>query len=307
MKAHSQSEIHIQSCAAEVDAAAHLKSVPINQLLQNVTNQQKIKNRMAIKTLLRRTHFLTWCHIAHTTKFENLVSLVESCDSEYLKVFSESSGRNATYRFTDSVVGFVEALGTWVEWSLLKKIQKAQFYSLMADECTDITTMEELSIFCRWVESGVPVEHFLGIVPLKKADAATIHFTLIQFLAEKEIKLSKFVGMGFDGAVTFSGKHNGVQSLLRQNSPHALYVHCHWHLLQLACVQAANHTKGIKHVYTMLISLWKFFHYSPKRTVQLKEMQHVIDLPELKMIKPSDTRWLSHEWYVKAVKRVIVL
>jgi len=48
----------------------------------------------------------------------------------------------------------------------------------MADECTDITTIEELSIFCRWVESGVPVEHFLGIVQLKKADTATICSTL---------------------------------------------------------------------------------------------------------------------------------
>jgi len=38
----------------------------------------------------------------------------------------------------------------------------------MADECRDITTIEELSNFCRWVESGVPVEHILGIVPLKK-------------------------------------------------------------------------------------------------------------------------------------------
>ena len=36
-------------------------------------------------------------------------------------MFSESSGRNATYRSTDSVVGFVEALGTLVERSLLKK------------------------------------------------------------------------------------------------------------------------------------------------------------------------------------------
>ena len=79
---------------------------------------------MAIKTLLRCTHFLTRHHIAHTTNFEDLVSLVESCGSEYLKVFSESSGRNATYRSTDSVVGFVEALGTWVERSLLKKSRK---------------------------------------------------------------------------------------------------------------------------------------------------------------------------------------
>ena len=31
-------------------------------------------------------------------------------------------------------------------------------------------------------------------------------------------------------------------------------------------------------------------------------MQRVIDLPELKMIKPSDTHWLSCEQCVKAVK-----
>ena len=82
----------------------------------------------------------------------------------------------------------------------------------MAGECTDITTetIEQLSI---WVESGVLVEDFLGIVPLKRAVAATIHSTLVQFLAEKEIKLSKLVGMGFDGVATFSGKHSGVQSL----------------------------------------------------------------------------------------------
>ena len=40
---------------------------------------------MPIKTPLRCTHFLTRRHIAHTTNFENLVSLVESCGSEYLK------------------------------------------------------------------------------------------------------------------------------------------------------------------------------------------------------------------------------
>ena len=32
--------------------------------------------------------------------------------------------------------------------------------ALMAEECTNITTIEELSVFCRWVEDGEPVEHF---------------------------------------------------------------------------------------------------------------------------------------------------
>ena len=81
-----------------------------------------------------------------------------------------------------------------------------------------------------------------------------------------------------------------------------MFVHCHCHRLQLACVQAANHTTGIKHVYTTLTTLWKFYHYSPKRAECLKEVKRVLDLPELKIIRPSDTRWLAHERCVKAVK-----
>ena len=34
----------------------------------------------------------------------------------------------------------------------------------------------------------------------------------------------------------------------------------------------------------------------------LKEIQKVLDLPELKIVKPSDPRWLAHERCVKAVK-----
>ena len=61
-------------------------------------------------------------------------------------------------------------------------------------------------------------------------------------------QLSNLIGMGFDGAATFSGKKSGVQARMKKQSSHALFVHCHCHQLQLACVQAANGTAGIKHV-----------------------------------------------------------
>ena len=38
----------------------------------------------------------------------------------------------------------------------------------------------------------------------------------------------------------------GVQARPKKHAPHAVFVHCH--LLQLACVQAANSTTGIKHI-----------------------------------------------------------
>ena len=52
MWAHTQSEIHIQSCAAEADTATSLKDKSITQLIQSATDQQKMKNRLVIKTLL---------------------------------------------------------------------------------------------------------------------------------------------------------------------------------------------------------------------------------------------------------------
>ena len=82
--------------------------------------------------------------------------------------------------------------------------------------------------------------------------------------------------MGYDGANTFSGSRNGVQARVKKLVPHALFVHCHCHMLQLACVQAANETPGIKHVYVTLTSLWKFFHYSPKSAESLREIQRVL-------------------------------
>ena len=73
-------------------------------------------------------------------------------------------------------------------------------------------------------------------------------------------------------------------------------------MLQLACVQAASSIPAIKHVYTTLTILGTFFHYSPKRSESLKEIQRVLDTPELKIVKPSETHLLAHERYTKAVK-----
>ena len=87
----------------------------------------------------------------------------------------------------------------------------------------------------------------------------------------KIFRLAIFVGMDFDGASSFSGKKTGVQAR-QKHAPHAVFVHSHCHLLQLACVQAANCMSGIKHVYITLITLWEYFLYFPKRAESLKEI-----------------------------------
>ena len=70
----------------------------------------------------------------------------------------------------------------------------------MADKCTDVTTIEELTICCSWLESGVLEE----LLPLKKTNAESIYSALVEYCREKSIQLGRLIEMGFDGAATFS-------------------------------------------------------------------------------------------------------
>ena len=60
--------------------------------------------------------------------------------------------------------------------------------------------------------------------------------------------------------------------------------------------------KEIRRVFFgTMTSVWKLFYYSPQKVEASKGIQAVLGFPELKIMKPSDTRWLSHERWVRAI------
>ena len=65
--------------------------------------------------------------------------------------------------------------------------------------------------------------------------------------------------------------------------------------LQFASVKSAASVKEVKMLFGAMANLWKLFYYSPKKAETLANVQAVLNLPEMKIVKPSDTRWLSHE------------
>ena len=117
-------------------------------------------NRAAVKSFFHCVHFLARQHIPHTTKFEKLVELVVLCGGADLKSFLDRTGNNAVYTSHIAVVELMEALGTWSEEFLLKHLHQVSCFSIMADKCTDVVTIEEMSVFCRWEEEGSSEEHF---------------------------------------------------------------------------------------------------------------------------------------------------
>ena len=56
-------------------------------------------------------------------------------------------------------------------------------------------------------------------------------------------------------------------------------------------------------MFGAMTNLWKLFYYSPNKAEALKVVQSVLSLPELKVVKPSSTRWISPEQCLRAIRK----
>ena len=207
------------------------------------------------------------------------------------------SNTRFTSRFCARVL--IEAIDILIERNLICSLQKSPHVSILADECQDISTQKELFICGRWLVNGKPEEHFLTALHVRSTNAGTIAEAL-QSLQQKQLDLRKLFGQGYDGAATLAGEISGVYKEIQTSSAHAIYIQCSCHRLQLASIQAAASVKEIRmfwnhdqHLEVVLLF--------PKKAEALKGTQAVLGFPELKIVKPSDTRWLSPERCVKGI------
>lgn len=310
LKKHSQSVPHLNAkTKMEAKKQTDTKGSVIDVAATGVTSinlRKAMLNRSAVIKLIRIVYHLAVRKLAmYADNFEQTVELITESGDTQLKSFLDSAPVNASYTSNMVLEQYVLAISKWIEDPLLNSLSASDMFTLMADESTDISTIEEMSICARWVTAAGNVEeHFLGLVSLKSCNAETISTELIAFLKLKKIQANKMRGQGYDGASTMSGKKNGVQQRMRvQCSPKALYVHCRAHILQLALVESSVKVPKVKTVISTMMAIWKTFHFSPKKAARLQEIQKVLNHPVLKMIKPSDTRWAAYERCVSAVRK----
>lgn len=73
-------------------------------------------------------------------------------------------------------------------------------------------------------------------------------------------------------------------------------IHCICHRLALAAAQAGNYIAYIRDKFKPTLSqLFHFYHNSSVRMSGLQAIEKLLETPELKLKKPADTRWLSHD------------
>ena len=123
----------------------------LKQGKERCDEQTKQQNRILIKKLLRVMYFLYKQKIMNFFNFDEVVQLmVENVDDEVRKHL-ETAPRNANYCSHVTISEYLDAINLWVQQGFLRSLKEAAFYSILADESTDIATIEGLSICFRWL------------------------------------------------------------------------------------------------------------------------------------------------------------
>ena len=141
----------------------------------------------------------------------------------------------------------------------------SSYWSVMADETEDLSSMEQVSICIRFVSDGEVFEEFLGFINIAKMDAQTIADALVSTLQKWGLNLSFLVGQGYDGASVMSSSRNGVQAKIAVKYPNATYVHCRSHVLNLAISSSCTDVPSIRNLFDDVGKLTWFLSGSAKR------------------------------------------
>ena len=176
--------------------------------------------------------------------------------------------KNASYISPRIQNDFIKFCGQEVRDCILEDVKSAKFFSVMADECTNISIIKQMSICLRFVDERNPCqpevrEELVGIVDLESTTADCIAKEILKFLGLCSLEISNLGGQGYDGASVMAGKVSGVSTQILKKQPKALYCHCRGHNLNLVISSTCSKVPEIRNSFGFVGTLTWFWEQVP--------------------------------------------
>ena len=315
MNSHSGSEYHANSLARMSEFVKRYENPSQTIATQLNTQVQKTMedNRKVIESLLQvvmlcgkqglalrghRDDNIVWTNEGEIESDNrgNFIELVryQAESDEVLRHHLQSAPRNAIYTSKTIQNELVHIIGSRIRSDILREIEQAKFYTVIADEVSDVSNKEQLSIAIRYVLNGTVHESFIDFAEVERITGEALASTILHCVQAWGLSLSNMRGQCYDGASNMSGAVAGCRSLIQQEAPMAVYFHCAAHRLNLAIVSACN-VQAFKNTEAYIGEMARFFSYSAKRQRLLdKAMDSLSSPPNAKKLKDAcRTRWIQ--------------
>ena len=151
------------------------------------------------------------------------------------------------------------------------------FFAIIADEYTDVSNREQLTICIRWIDKSLEVhEDFLGFFNIPDAGAETIVSVIKAVLLKLQLSLAYCRGQCYDGASNMLGHKTGVANVA-DVQPKAHPTHCHGHSLNLSLKDTVKNCKLLLNTMDTAKEIVALIKFSPKRERLLGDIKENLD------------------------------
>ncbi|CAF1213615.1 unnamed protein product [Adineta steineri] len=306
-----------------VNRCSHLNS-DINLLLNDINQQQQNKNRLILDSIIKCILFLGKQNIAFRGNnddgltdydnssqgnFKSLLLFKADAGDQVLQKHMRYHAKNATYMGSNIQNELIGICVNFIQKYIVNElIDQNKFYAVIADETSDISGTERLSISIRFVseENNISIkEIILGCVSLSDLSAVRITEAIITFIRKCGLDIKESVGPGYDGASVVAGKYGGVQKLMKDIAPRAVYIHCSNHSLDLVLAYACT-LQIIKTFFGTIKSIVKLINSCPKRKSVLAIVIEATtsDTKRRHLVKLCEIRWVDKQTSIIVFKQV---
>ena len=105
----------------------------------------------------------------------------------------------------------------------VEKIRKNKWYSIMADEYTDVANKEQFTLRIRSVDESLQVrEDFISLYKMAAINSDSLLAAIKDMLLRMNLPISQCRGQCYDGA---SGSRTGVATQITREENRALFLH----------------------------------------------------------------------------------
>ena len=172
-------------------------------------------------------------------------------------------------------------------------ICKKQQFSLIIDESTDVSVSQILAVVVRYFDENQreSTDALLDTIEVDDATGVGLYNAVKQLLSERGIPLTNIIAFASDNCSTMMGAHSGFQAQLKKDVPAVFVLGCICHSFALCANHAAS--KLPSWLEAFLKDVCCYFSRSSKRQHEFQLIQNVVGAPAHRMLKLSQTRWLS--------------
>lgn len=308
-KKHDQSDKHIQSCLSMLSFGKNRVELGISVQLKGDVERHNAKvdrNRDIFFRLIDITCFLAKQELPFRAHNETESSLNKGNFIETVELLAKYDGllENHLHNYSNAFTGLsnrtqnelISSIATLMLRNIKIQISKTDFVAVMIDETPDVSGKEQLVLILRYFDNNEIVDRFIGFIDVSSdRSAQLLSKTVLDCLKEYDC-ISKLVAQTYDGANVMSGE-NGVQGLVRKHCPHALYVWCSAHVLNLVLSKSCERISETKRFFNVIKTISNFFSNSTKRLAFYNEHSDAKKIPRC-----APTRWTYNSRTVSVIK-----